>query len=42
MKSRIIFTGTGPILILATYQSFDDTKLVEKLNIKGIKKFMAS
>jgi hypothetical protein len=42
MKSGIIFTGTGPILILTTYGSFDDPKLVEKLNIKGIKKFMAS
>jgi hypothetical protein len=42
MKSGIIFTGTGPILILTTYESFSDPKLVEKLNIKGIKKFMAS
>jgi hypothetical protein len=42
MKSGIIFTGTGPILILTTYESLDDPKLVEKLKIKGIEKFIAS
>ena len=42
MKAGIIFTGTGPILILTTYESFKDSKLVEKLNTKGIKKFIAS
>ena len=41
MKAGIIFTGTGPILILTTYESFADGKLVEKLGHKGIKKFMA-
>ena len=41
MKAGIIFTGTGPILILTTYQSFGDGKLIEKLGLKGIKKFMA-
>lgn len=42
MKAGIIFTGTGPILILTTFDSFEDPKLVEKLGIKGIKKFIAS
>ena len=42
MKAGIIFTGTGPILILTTYESFDDPKLVEKMKIKGIEKFIAS
>ena len=42
MKSGIIFTGTGPILILTTYESLDDPQLVEKLNVKGIEKFIAS
>jgi len=42
MKAGIIFTGTGPILILTTYESFDDSKFAEKLNVKGIKKFIAS
>ncbi len=41
MKAGIIFTGSGPILILTTYESFIDTKLVEKLNTKGIKKYIA-
>ena len=42
MKAGIIFTGTGPILILTTYESFDDPKLVAKLDAKGIRKFIAS
>ena len=42
MKAGIIFTGTGPILILTTYGSFDDPNLVEKLKVKGIKKFIAT
>ena len=41
MKAGIIFTGTGPILILTTYDSFADKNLIEKLSLKGIKKFMA-
>lgn len=41
MKAGILFTGTGPILILTTYASFDDSKLIEKLASKGIKKFIA-
>ena len=41
MRAGIIFTGTGPILILTTYTSFEDEKLIEKLNLKGIKKFIA-
>ena len=42
MKAGIIFTGTGPILILTTYESFDDPKLVVKFDAKGIRKFIAS
>ena len=41
MKAGILFTGTGPILILTTYASFNDSKLIEKLASKGIKKFIA-
>jgi hypothetical protein len=41
MKAGVFFTGTGPILLLTTYESFDDPKLVEKLAAKGIKKFIA-
>ena len=41
MKAGILFTGTGPILILTTYESFTDSNFVEKLSAKGIKKFIA-
>ena len=41
MKAGVFFTGTGPILILTTYVSLDDPKLVEKLAQKGIKKYIA-
>ena len=41
MKAGIFFTGTGPILILTTYESLKDPKLAEKLAFKGIKKFIA-
>ncbi|MEZ5313775.1 MAG: hypothetical protein R2862_09065 [Thermoanaerobaculia bacterium] len=36
-----IFTGTGPILVLSTYPSLTDDRLVEKLRYKGISKFIA-
>ena len=42
MKAGIIFTGTGPILILTTYESFTDPNLLTKLESKWIKKFIAS
>jgi hypothetical protein len=42
MKAGIIFTGTGPILILTTFDSLEDSKLVEKLATKGINKYIAS
>ncbi len=42
MKAGIVFTGTGPILILTTYESFEDPKLVDKMATKGIRKYIAS
>ena len=42
MKAGIIFTGTGPILILTTYESFKAPKLISKLEAKGIKKYIAA
>ncbi len=42
MKAGIIFTGTGPILILTTHESFEDPSFVSKLESKGIRKFIAS
>ena len=41
MKVGIIFTGTGPILVLTSYKSFEDPAFVEKLARKGIMKYMA-
>jgi hypothetical protein len=41
MKSAIIFTGTGPILILTTYDSLTHPVFVKKLAAKGINKFIA-
>lgn len=41
MKAGIFFTGTGPILLLTTYGELNDPRLLEKLERKGIKKFIA-
>ena len=41
MKAGIFFTGSGPILLLTSYESLLETELVEKLRAKGIKKFIA-
>ncbi len=41
MKAGILFTGSGPILILTSYDALTDPDLVEKLAIKGINKFIA-
>ncbi len=41
MKAGVFFTGSGPILILTSYESLTDSRLVEKLASKGIKKFLA-
>lgn len=40
-RAYLIFTGSGPILALATYPKLTDERLVEKLRYKGIDKFMA-
>jgi hypothetical protein len=41
MKAGIVFTGTGPILVLTTYEALDDPKFAEKLARKGIMKYIA-
>jgi len=41
MKAGIFFTGTGPILILTSYDSIDDPTVVEQLSFKGIQKYIA-
>ncbi|MCP3686475.1 MAG: hypothetical protein GY861_27875 [bacterium] len=42
MKAGIIFTGTGPILILTNYESFEDSSFRAKLGVKGVNKFIVS
>lgn len=41
IHALLIFTGSGPILVLSTFAGADDTRLVEKLRYKGIDKFIA-
>lgn len=41
MKAGMIFTGSGPILILTTFDSLQDPKLAEKLAARGMKKYIA-
>ncbi len=41
MRAYLIFTGSGPILVLSTYSALTDERLVSKLRYKGIDKFIA-
>jgi hypothetical protein len=41
MKAVIVFSGSGPLLILTSYPSIDDPRFVAKLQAKGVRKFMA-
>lgn len=40
-RAYLIFTGSGPILVLSTYPKLTDERLVGKLRYKGIDKFIA-
>jgi len=40
MKAGIIFTGSGPILVLTSHDSFTEPGIVEKLKAKGIRKYI--
>ena len=40
-RAYIVFTGTGPILVLSTYNDLKDTRLLDKLRYKGITSFIA-
>ena len=40
MKAAIIVTGTGPMLVLASYESLTHPNLVNKLAAKGINEFI--
>jgi hypothetical protein len=41
MKAALLFTGSGPLVILTSDASFTDPALLEKLAAKGIDKFIA-
>jgi hypothetical protein len=41
MKAALVFTGSGPILILTSFDSIADPQLAEKLIARGINKFIA-
>jgi hypothetical protein len=41
VRAYLIFTGSGPILVLSTYPKLTDERLVAKLRYKGIDKFIA-
>ena len=40
-RAYLVFTGSGPILMLATFPELTDERLVSKLRYKGIDKFIA-
>jgi hypothetical protein len=41
MKGGIFFTGSGPIVVVTSYDSFTDPAFLEKLTAKGLNKFIA-
>jgi hypothetical protein len=40
MKSAILFTGSGPILIITSHASLEDEGLLKMLTARGINKFI--
>lgn len=41
MKAALLFTGSGPIVILTSHATVTDPQLIAKLQAKGIDKFIA-
>ncbi len=41
MRAYILFSGTGPLLVLTTYPEVTDPRLLARLSHKGIAKFIA-
>ena len=41
MKSFLLVTGSGPLIILTSHDSIESSTLLEKLLVKGIDKFVA-
>jgi hypothetical protein len=40
MKGGVFFTGSGPVVVVTSYDSFTDPNFLEKLTAKGLKKFI--
>lgn len=41
MKTMMLFTGGGPLVIMTSHRSVHDPNLIEKLRGKGVEKFIA-
>lgn len=41
MKAYFLFTASGPLVILTSYDSIENPELLERLKSKGITKFIA-
>ena len=41
MKGGVFFTGSGPIVVVTSYDSFAEPAFLEKLTAKGLNKFIA-
>ena len=41
MKAYYLFTASGPLVILTSYDSIEDPELLKRLTSKGIAKFIA-
>ncbi len=41
MKAAMVFTGSGPILVLTTFESLESPDFIERLAVRGIAKFIA-
>jgi hypothetical protein len=41
MKAALLFTGSGPLVILTSHTSLTDSVFLQKLEAKGIEKFIA-
>ena len=40
MKAALLFTGGGPLVILTSHEGLEDPDLLERLSVKGIKRFI--
>jgi hypothetical protein len=41
MKAALVFTGSGPILVLTTFESLESPDFIQRLSARGISKFIA-